>query len=73
MTLTTKAHLFTIVATILVSTSFPVGASITHDMDSLVLTLLGFAVAALLFAPLVYVKYGLALPSMSDFLRYGLI
>ena len=73
MTLTTNSHLFTIVATILVSTSFPVGASITHDMDSLVLTLLRFAVAALLFAPLVHVKYGLALPSMSDFLRYGLI
>ena len=41
------------VATVLVATSFPVVASIAGAMDSVVLTLLRFALASLLFLPLV--------------------
>ncbi len=40
-------------ATFLVATSFPVVASIAGAMDSVVLTLLRFALASLLFLPLV--------------------
>jgi len=58
-------------ATALVATSFPVGAAITHGLDSLVLTFLRFALAALLFAPIVAWRYGLAIPSLLDLARYG--
>jgi len=70
---TSKAHLFTIGATVLVASSFPVGASITHEMNSLVITLLRFAVAALLFGPFVYLRYGLTLPSRKQAFHYALI
>ncbi len=46
-------HLLTMLATALVATSFPVGAAITNGLDSLVLTFLRFALAALLVAPIV--------------------
>jgi len=48
-----QAHGMMVVATLLISTSFPVVASIAGAMDSLVLTLLRFALASLLFLPLV--------------------
>ena len=51
----------------------PVGAEITHGLDSLVLTFLRFALAALLFAPIVAWRYGLALPSLRDLARYGVL
>ncbi len=66
-----RAHLLTMVSTMLVATSFPVGAAITHGLDSLVLTFLRFALAAALFAPLVAWRYGLTLPGLRDLARYG--
>ena len=53
-------HLLTMLATALVATWFPVGAAITNGLDSLVLTFLRFALAALLFAPIVAWRYGKA-------------
>ncbi len=47
-------------ATVLVAMSFPVGAAITNGLDSLVLTFLRFALAALLLAPIVAWRYGRA-------------
>ncbi len=46
-------HILTMLATVLVATSFPVRAAITNGLDSLVLIFLRFALAALLFAPIV--------------------
>jgi len=60
----------------LVATSFPVGAEITHGLDSLVLTFLRFTLAAALFVPIIVWRYGwagLALPSLRDLARYGLL
>ena len=71
--LVTRSHLLMLLATALVATSFPVGAEITHGLDSLVLTFLRFALAALLFAPIVAWRYGLALPSLRDLARYGVL
>ena len=60
-------------ATGLVATSFPLGAAITNEMDSLVLTFLRFALAALLFAPFVAWRYGIAMPSIRDLARYSIL
>lgn len=68
-----RSHLFMLIATILVATSFPVGAAITDGLDSLVLTFLRFALAALLLAPIVAWRYGLALPGLRDLARYGVL
>ncbi len=68
-----RAHLLMVVATVLVATSFPVGAAITHGLDSLVLTLLRFVLAAVLFAPIVAWRYGLSIPSLKDLARYGAV
>jgi drug/metabolite transporter (DMT)-like permease len=69
----TKAHALMMLATVLVATSFPVGAAITHGMDTLVLTFLRFSLAAILFAPIVAIRYGLSAPSLSDQARYGFL
>jgi len=56
----------------LVSGSFPVGAAITKDLDPAALTLIRFALASLLFAPIVWHRCGLAV-SPTAFLRYSVI
>lgn len=66
-----RSHLLMMLATALVATSFPVGAVITHGLDSLVLTFLRFTLAAVLFAPIVVWRYGLAMPGLRDLARYG--
>ncbi len=68
-----RGHLLMMLATVLVATSFPVGAAITHGLDSLVLTLLRFTLAAILFAPLVAWRYGLSMPGWRDLARYGVL
>lgn len=68
-----RGHLLMIMATVLVATSFPVGGAITDGLDSLVLTFLRFALAALLFAPLVAWRYGLRVPGPLDLARYGVL
>ena len=57
----------------LVATSFIVGKAITPFLDPVVLTLIRFSLAALLFAPYVNYRYGLSLPNRSGLVRYSLI
>lgn len=57
----------------LVSTSFTVGKAITPTLDPVVLTLLRFLLATLLFAPYVQHTYGLSLPALRTLGRYSLI
>ncbi|XCN71440.1 MAG: DMT family transporter [Candidatus Electrothrix aestuarii] len=57
----------------LVSTSFTVSKAITDAMDPAVLTLLRFAIAALLFLPYIHRKYGLRLPDKKSLLGYACI
>jgi drug/metabolite transporter (DMT)-like permease len=61
-----------ILCAVLVSGSFPVGAAISRDLDPAALTLIRFALASLLFAPIVWYRCGLAV-SPSSFLRYSVI
>jgi drug/metabolite transporter (DMT)-like permease len=69
---TIVVHLLMVIAAILVSTSFTVGAAITRELDPVVLTLIRFTVAAVIFGPLVHYRYGLSF-SFPLFLRCGLI
>lgn len=66
-------HGLMLVATFLVATSFPVVAAITDSLDSVVLTFVRFALATLLFAPLVAWRFGIVRPSLRDLLRYSLL
>ncbi len=68
-----RGHLLMLLATVLVATSFPVGAAITSQMDSLVLTFLRFSLAAVLFAPIVHWRYGLKMPGLSGLVRYSIL
>ncbi len=68
-----RAHGLMLLATVLIATSFPVGAAITHGLDSVVLTLLRFSLAALVFAPIVAWRYGLPWPSWRDLACYSVI
>lgn len=70
---TRRGHALMALTTVLVATSFPVGAAITHGLDPLVLTLLRFSLAAVLFAPIVVWRYGLKLPSVGDLARYSVL
>jgi drug/metabolite transporter (DMT)-like permease len=65
-------HLLMVIAATLVSTSFTVGAAITAELDPAVLTLVRFTLAACVFGPWVYFKYGLKC-SLSFFFRCALI
>ncbi len=69
----TGCHLSVLLATGLVATSFPVVAAITGELDSLVLTLMRFALATVLFAPIVLWRDGLQLPGRRDLARYALL
>ncbi len=57
----------------LVSTSFTVGKAIADCMDPIVLTLIRFWVAVIIFLPYVKNKHGLTVPPYCDLLRYGAI
>ncbi len=65
-------HFLMVICATLVSTSFTVGAAITADFDPAILTLVRFFLAACIFGPWVYYKYGFCF-SWSFFLRCSLI
>ena len=62
-----------LVSAMLVSTSFPVGKAITPFMDPVLLTLIRFCLAVLLFAPYVGRRFGLTNPGLAALGRYSLI
>ena len=68
-----RAHGAMLVYAFLVSTSFPVGAAITRDLDPVVLTCLRFALAALAFAAVVSANGAWRRPSPGGLLRYAAI
>ena len=68
-----KYHALMLLATALIAMSFPVGAAITHHLDPLVLTLLRFALAAMLFLPYVAWRHGLPWPGLKGIVRYSII
>ncbi|MBZ0215463.1 MAG: DMT family transporter, partial [Fimbriimonadaceae bacterium] len=58
---------------LLISTSFTIGAAITHAMDPVPLTFLRFLLATILFAVIVTASEGWRRPSFSDLARYSSI
>jgi len=67
-----KVHLLMLFAAVLVSGSFPVVAAISNDLDPIVLTLIRFALASVLFAPFIWFRYTLVV-SFAALVRYSLI
>jgi drug/metabolite transporter (DMT)-like permease len=67
-----KIHLLLFFGAVLVSGSFPIVAAISKDLDPVVLTLLRFALASILFAPFIWLRYTLVV-SFRALLRYSLI
>ncbi len=68
-----RVHVQMLFSRVLVATSFPVGAAITHGLDPALLTLLRFALASLLFAPFVFFRHGLRLPTPRALAGYAAI
>jgi drug/metabolite transporter (DMT)-like permease len=66
-------HAMMLLCAVLVSTSFIASKAIAHGMDPAVLTLLRFAIAALLFLPYIQYKHGLQLPEKNRLLGYACI
>jgi len=66
-------HAMMLLAAALVSTSFTVGKAIAADMDPAILTLVRFAVAALLFYPFIRYRFGPGIPDVRALLRYTVI
>lgn len=62
-----------LVSAFFVATSFTVGKAITPFMDPVVLTLVRFLLATLLFTPYVGCKFGLVYPGVTALMRYSLI
>lgn len=67
-----RMHVGMLAVSLLIASSFPVAASIAGDLNSMVLTLLRFALASLLFLPLVALRHrSELLPSLRSFLGYA--
>lgn len=66
-------HALMLIATLLVATSFPVVNAITGYLNSVVLTFLRFALATILFAPIVAWRFGISLPRTGDLVRYSVL
>jgi drug/metabolite transporter (DMT)-like permease len=66
-------HAVTLLANLMVSTSFPVGKEIAYALEPGVLMLIRFVVAALLMGIYVFFRYGIAWPGWSALGRYAAI
>ena len=66
-------HLVMVLNTVLVSTSFPIGAAITHALEPAALNCVRFGLAASVFAVLLTLRGEWRRPSLRDGLRYFLL
>lgn len=66
-------HLLMLLSVFLVSTSFPVGAAITHALEPAALNAVRFAIATVVFAMLVTLQGEWRRPKVKDGLRYLLL
>ena len=64
------AHALAFLIIVIISTSFPLGERITHGLDPAVMMCIRFVLAALLMAPILAWREGLALPTLGSFVRY---
>ena len=66
-------HVITLIANLMVSTSFPVGKEIANALEPGVLMLLRFALAVLIMGIYVYFRHGLEWPGWGAIWRYAAI
>lgn len=66
-------HGLMVFASVLVASSFTVGAAITYGLDPSVLTLVRFLIAVLVLAPFIGIRYGFTLPPGKNVTSYALI
>ena len=69
----TRVHVQLLLGQILLATSFPVGAAITHGLAPELLTMSRFALATLLFAPYIAWRHGLTIPPARTLAGYAAI
>ncbi|GLX80331.1 hypothetical protein tinsulaeT_36710 [Thalassotalea insulae] len=60
-------------AILMAASSFPIASLITNELPPAVLMFFRFLLAASFFAPLVFIKHGVALPKIADLLRYTML
>jgi drug/metabolite transporter (DMT)-like permease len=70
---TLTIHGLMVLTTVLVSTSFPVVGIIANTMDPVILTLVRFALAAIVFLPVMIWQHGWQWPGHARLSRYALI
>ena len=66
-------HCLMLMASVIVSSSFTVGAAITHGLEPSVLLLVRYVVAVLCLAPVLLYNHGLAMPTARQLGGYSLI
>ena len=69
----TNAHGLMLLTIILAASSFPVGAAITNELPPAVMMFVRFLLAAILFAPYVFIKNGLVFPSSKKIIHYTIL
>jgi drug/metabolite transporter (DMT)-like permease len=65
-----NAHVLMLLSILIASSSFPIGALITNDLPPTVMMFMRFLLAAILFAPYVFIKNGLEFPPWKRMLSY---
>ncbi len=68
-----NAHGLMLLTIILAASSFPIGAAITNELPPAVMMFVRFLLAAILFAPYVFIKNGLAFPSFKKIIHYTVL
>ncbi|BBO71428.1 membrane protein [Desulfosarcina alkanivorans] len=66
-------HGLMLLTILLIASSFPVAATITHALPPAVMMFVRFLLAALLFSPFVLVRNGISLPSLRSSINYIVI
>jgi drug/metabolite transporter (DMT)-like permease len=66
-------HGLMLLTIILIASSFPVGATITHALPPAVMMFLRFVLATLLFLPYVLIRNGVSFPSLKNSFNYIII
>jgi len=68
-----SAHWLMILTIILAASSFPIGAAITNDLPPTIMMFMRFLLAAILFAPYVFIKNNFELPSWKNLFNYTVL
>jgi drug/metabolite transporter (DMT)-like permease len=66
-------HMLMVLTIFLIATSFPVGSMIAHALPADVMMLVRFLIAAILFAPIVFYRQGIQLPTLKKLGAYALV